>query len=72
MSEYTYGMTLNELENAVTSLSPEDLARFRAWFAEYDGAGWDRQLEQDVADGKLDALADQAIREHQAGKTSPL
>ena len=56
-------MTLNKLENAVTGLSGDDLARFRSWFAEYDSAGWDRQLKQDVADGKLDAMADQAIRE---------
>jgi hypothetical protein len=71
-SEYNLVMTLNELENAISGLSGEDLVRFRAWFAEYDSAGWDQQLEQDVAAGKLDAMADNAIREHQVGKTSPL
>jgi hypothetical protein len=65
-------MTLHELEHAVTSLSGDDLARFRAWFAEYDSADWDRQMEEDISAGKLDTLADAAIREHQAGKISPL
>lgn len=32
---------------------------------------WDRQLERDVEAGKLDALADEALREHAAGKTKP-
>jgi hypothetical protein len=28
--------TLNEIERAVSELSPEDLAAFRAWFTEFD------------------------------------
>ena len=65
-------MTLDELENAVAGLSDEDLARFRQWFVEFDSAAWDRQLERDVQAGKIDRLADEAIRDHQNGKTSEL
>lgn len=65
-------MTLNDLENAVTSLSADELARFRAWFMEYDAEAWDRQIEDDVKNGKLDALADEALRAHRAGKTTEL
>lgn len=50
----------------------EDLARFRKWFAEYDAAAWDRQLEQDVKAGRLDALGREALREHRAGRTTTL
>jgi len=39
------------------------LAAFRASFAEFDGEIWDRQFEQDVAAGRLDALADVARRD---------
>jgi hypothetical protein len=28
--------SIQEIETAVTQLSPEQLADFRAWFAEYD------------------------------------
>lgn len=65
-------MTLTELESAVTGLSPDDLARFRAWFAEYDGEIWDRQIEEDAKNGKLDTLAEEAIRAHRAGETTEL
>jgi len=54
--------TLEDLERTVSQLSPEDLAAFRAWFAEFDGKMWDRQLEEDAAVGKLDKLAEQALQ----------
>ena len=57
------------LEKEVQSLTPEELAAFREWFAEYDWQAWDRQLENDVADGKLDALAAEALAEHERGET---
>jgi hypothetical protein len=31
--------------------------RFLAWYADFDASAWDRQIEQDVAAGKLDAHA---------------
>ena len=63
---------VEKIERDVQALSPEELARFRAWFLEYDWAAWDRQLEKDVEAGKLDQLADKALRDHAAGKTKPL
>jgi hypothetical protein len=63
---------IEELEQKVQALSPEELARFREWFLEFDWAAWDRQLESDVRAGKLDALAEKALRDHAAGKTKPL
>ncbi|NEQ70364.1 MAG: hypothetical protein F6K21_33705 [Symploca sp. SIO2D2] len=54
--------TLEDLERTVSQLSPEDLAAFRAWFAEFDGKMWDRRLEEDAAVGKLDKLAEQALQ----------
>jgi hypothetical protein len=60
--------TVEELEAAVQRLSPEERAAFRAWFAEFDANEWDRQLEADVAAGRLDWLADEALADHQAGR----
>jgi len=42
------------LEREVEKLSPEELASFRDWFAEYDWQAWDRQIERDSAEGRLD------------------
>jgi hypothetical protein len=55
--------TIAEIEQALERLSPEELARFRQWFAEFDSDQWDRQIESDVAAGKLDALADEALND---------
>jgi hypothetical protein len=63
---------LEKLEREVRSLTEGELARFRAWFEEYDWNAWDRQLENDVADGRLDSLADEALNDHEAGRTKPL
>ena len=61
-------LTVKELENEVARLSRQDLARFRAWFYEFDAHTWDRQLESDANSGKLDQLADKAIADFKAGK----
>ena len=60
--------TIQEIEEAVRRLSPEALAAFRAWFAEFDAAVWDRQIEQDIAAGRLDALADEALDDLRQGR----
>ncbi len=58
------------LEENVLALSPEELAEFRRWFAGFDAAAWDRQLERDAKAGKRDALADEALRDHAAGNST--
>ncbi|MGH7267211.1 MAG: hypothetical protein ACREMB_20520 [Candidatus Rokuibacteriota bacterium] len=63
---------VEKIEQEVQALSPDELAQFRAWFLEYDWAAWDRQFESDVQAGKLDDLAQKALRDHAAGKTTPL
>jgi hypothetical protein len=64
--------TVAEITGAVKRLPKKDLARFRKWFVEYDAAAWDKQLEADVAAGRLDALANEALREHKAGRATNL
>lgn len=59
--------TIDDIEDAVRALPPDDLAKFRAWFDEFDALAWDRQLERDAAAGKLDALLAEAQADHQSG-----
>ena len=54
------------LEQAVQALPPSALAEFRQWFAEFDSAAWDRQLESDASAGKLDALLAEAAEDHKS------
>jgi len=60
--------TIQEIENAIRRLSDEELAAFRAWFAQYDADAWDRQFERDAAEGRLDALADEALKDLREGR----
>jgi len=63
---------IESLEREIRKLSSEELAQFRRWFAEFDAALWDRQLEADAAAGKLDALANTALADHQSGRSRKL
>lgn len=63
---------VEQVEEAIQALDPEELAEFRAWFGEYDWGVWDQQLERDANIGKLDHLADEALSDHGAGNTTPL
>lgn len=64
--------TIEELERAVRQLPPEDLAAFRAWFADFDAEVWDRELEEDIQAGRLDALADEALDDLREGRCTDL
>jgi hypothetical protein len=63
---------IDNLEEQIRALSPEEFARFREWFAQFDAEVWDRQLEADVKAGKLDKLAERALRAHAAGQSTEL
>jgi hypothetical protein len=60
--------TVHEIEEAIQQLSPEERAALRAWLNELDAAEWDRQLEADVAAGRLDWLADEARQDLKSGR----
>lgn len=64
--------SVKDIESAVSKLSREDLSSFRAWFTEFDATAWDKQFEQDVAAGRLDTLAEQALRDLDNGHCSDL
>lgn len=52
-----------EIVSAVQELSRIELSAFRNWFLGFDAEAWDRQFEDDVKAGRLDDLADEALRE---------
>ena len=64
--------TVPEIQEAVRHLAPEDLAAFRAWFAEFEAQVWDGKFEQDVAAGRLDGLADEALDDLRQGRCTDL
>jgi len=63
---------VEKIEQEVRRLSEQELASFRAWFSEFDAASWDRKFETDAASGRLDAFADAALADHDAGRSRKL
>jgi hypothetical protein len=70
--EITIMSRLESVENEVKQLTAEELRAFRDWFAEFDSAAWDGQFESDVRTGKLDHLAERALRDYNADKATDL
>jgi hypothetical protein len=64
--------TLEDIEKAVTQLSPRELDRFRAWFEEFQSELFDRKIERDARSGKLDGPAEQAIADFRKGRAREL
>lgn len=64
--------TVKEIVEAVLKLQPSELAAFRAWFAEFDAELWDHEMEADVAAGRLDHLAEEALRDLREGRCTDL
>ena len=65
-------MSITEIEQAITELSPEELARFREWFDEYYAEMWDKQIEADAKSGRLDKFIAESDEEYNAGLSKPL
>ena len=59
--------TLEQIEAAILKLSSDDLEELRKWFSDLDFQRWDRDLEKDVAAGKLETLANEAIADFETG-----
>lgn len=64
--------TVEAITNAISQLPPEQAEQVRLWLAERTETAWDTRIEEDERAGRLDALAQRALQEHQAGRTRQL
>ncbi len=64
--------TVEKIERDIRELPASDLRRLREWFVQYDAGLWDRQIEEDAAQGKLESFAAEAVEEHQAGSAGEI
>jgi len=65
-------MSIEEVEQAVSAFTPEELSTFRKWFADYDMAQWDKQIEADSEAGRLDHLIGEIEFDIEKGIVKPL
>jgi hypothetical protein len=66
-------MSLAEIKEAVTELSPQELADLAAFVQTQDNLAWDRQIEEDFSPGgKHHALLAEIDAAIDAGAAKPL
>ncbi len=60
--------SIDKIKSAITHLPDEEFSSFVTWFQKFEEERWDKELEKDIAEGKLDNLADEALNGFGAGK----
>ena len=65
-------MTVAEIESAIEKLSPNEVSKLSEWFAEFEAKIWDEKIEQDLQNGKLRSLIEEAEKDFAEGKCQPL
>ncbi len=63
---------IEQLEQRVRALNPNELNRFRQWFLEFDHEVWDQQIANDYRSGKFDKFIERAKSEFSQGKAKEL
>ena len=61
---------ITEIQQAILGLPEADYLQFRRWFNELDWAKWDRQIESDSENGKLDFLIAEALEAKEVENSS--
>ena len=64
--------TVAEIENALQMLPVDDARKVADWLQHYLDEKWDKQIDDDIAAGRLDQLAGQALDDYRAGRVKPL
>ena len=63
---------VTELQKAILDLSETEYTELRRWLRDQDWERWEREFDEDVRAGRLDALAVDALRAKAKGDVRPL
>ena len=64
--------TVEDIKTAIELLPNNDYTRLRSWFTKRDWKLWDKEIEEDSIQGKLDFLIKEALQEKEKGKLRQL
>ena len=64
--------TLAEIQQAILVLPEAEQAQLREWFSELDWKRWDKQIEADADEGRLDFLVADALEAKEDGTLQEL
>jgi hypothetical protein len=60
-------LTAEEIKKSIVQLPEKEYRKLRKWFSERDWEDWDRKIMLDAQEGRLDFLAEEAMREKKKG-----
>ena len=58
---------LEKIQQEILALPEAEYKQLRQWFSELDWEKWDREIEADSKEGKLDFLIAEALEEKKKG-----
>lgn len=65
-------MTVTEIESAIEKLPPREISELSEWFAEFEARIWDEQIADDLRNGNLKNLQEEAEADFATGNCEPL
>jgi len=65
-------MNVQEIQQAISQLPPSDVPALASWFEEFHARAWDKQIEDDLKNARLDDLLREAEQELAVGRCQPL
>ena len=65
-------MTVAEIESAIEKLPNNEFEKLARWFENFQAQIWDKQIEQDLQNGKLQNLIGEAEKDFAEGNCQPL
>ena len=64
--------TVAEVENALRAMPIQEARAVAAWLQTYLDERWNKQIDEDIAAGRLDKAAEKALEHYRAGRVKPL
>ena len=64
--------TIGEIKKTIAHLPENEFNSFADWFQKLEEERWDKELEKDIAEGKLDNFAKESLNEFKSGKCKEL
>jgi hypothetical protein len=65
-------MSVKEIELAISQLPPGEFSELMSWLEEYHAQVWDKQIEGDLEQGRLDRVLEQVKADIAASLKKPL
>ena len=60
-------MTVAEIEKAIEKLPAREVSELSEWFAAFEAQIWDEQIAEDLQNGKLKSLIEEAEKDFAEG-----